>query len=161
MAKVILFLYQNAYCVITTNLHTALPCLAFDTKVCLLHKKKEESHGVGRFEGMESFYNWQTEEELLNGEYDFNNPTPNPKDFLKYRDNLIERCREFTGYDSQKPTLDDDFEPLHKVISMIEYNENNMKRTLYWASRKDLLKIIYFRFIKNMNKDDIDSEKYL
>ncbi len=160
LAKVVLFLYQNAHCVITANLHTAAPCLAFGTRVCLLHKKKEESHGVGRFEGMESFFNWQTEESLLNGEYDFNNPIPNPKEFEKYRDDLISRCKEFTGYDSQKPTLDDDFEPLFKVIAMIGFNDNNVKRTLYYASRKDLLKTLYFRFLKYMDMYDIDGEVY-
>jgi len=40
LAKIVLFLYHNAHCVITPNLHTALPCLAFGTRVCLLHKMK-------------------------------------------------------------------------------------------------------------------------
>lgn len=161
LAKIVLFLYHNAYCVITPNLHTALPCLAFGTKVCLLHKKNEETHGAGRYEGMETFFNWQSEESFFNGGYDFNNPISNPKDFEKCRDDLVSRCKDFTGYDSNKPTLDDDFEPLHKIIAMIGFNENNLKRTLYYVSRKDLLKALYFRFVKNLSYRDINDEDYL
>lgn len=71
--------------VITLNLHIALSCLAFDTRGSLIHKKKEESHGMGRFEGMKPFFNWQSEEGLLDGEYDFNNASPNPNVFIRCR----------------------------------------------------------------------------
>ena len=116
LAKAVLFTYQNAHCVITPNLHTALPCLAFHTKVCLLSKKKEASNAVGRFDGMESFFNWQTEDGFLKGNYSFNDPPENPTEYEKYRDELVEKCRLFTGYDSDKPTLDDDFEPLFTLF---------------------------------------------
>ena len=161
LAKVVLFMYHNAHCVITTNLHTAAPCLAFGTSVCLLKKKTEASHGVGRFEGMETFFNWQTTEEFLNGGYDLNSPIPNPKEFEKYRDALIGKCTEFTGFDSRKPTLDDDFEPLHKVISMLALNHNNVRRTLYWASTRDLLKMLFLKVFKKVDMYDIDDNDYL
>lgn len=161
LAKAVLFMYQNAHCVITTNLHTALPCLAFNTKVCLLKKKEEFSHGMGRFEGMESFFNWQTEESFLNNNYDFNTPIQNPTAFIEYQKKLIDRCREFTGFDSKKPTLGDNFEPLHEIFSIISANQNNVKRTLYWASKKDLLKMFFLQLFKKVDMNDIDSENYL
>lgn len=160
LAKSVLFTYQNAHCVITTNLHTALPCLAFGTRVCLLVKEKEASNAIGRFDGMESFYNRQTQEDFLNGKYDFNSPPDNPVGYEKYRDSLIEKCRSFTGFDSEKPTLDDDFEPLFTVFNVIRENHNNIKRCLYWASKRELLKMLILKIFKKVDRNDIDSDNY-
>lgn len=161
LAKVVLFMYHNAHCVITSNLHTALPCLAFGTRVCLLKKEYEISNGIGRFDGMESFFNWQTEDSFINNGYDFNYPMDNPKNYEGIRYSLIEKCKSFTGYDSEKPTIEDDFEPVHELISMLALNDKNIKRTLYWAGKKDLLKMIYLKAVKKADMYDIDSDEYL
>ena len=161
LAKVVLFMYQNARCVITTNLHTAIPCLAFETKVCLLKKKNEASHGLGRFDGMEGYFNWQTEEDFLNGGYDFNNPISNPDEYKEQQKILISQCKNFTGFDSQKPTLDDDFEPLHMVLNMMELKHNNIRRTLYWATKNELMRMLFLKIFRNVDMYDIDSDIYL
>jgi len=33
--------------------------------------------------------------------FDFNDPTPNPTDYLEVREKLVKKCREFTGYDEE------------------------------------------------------------
>ena len=161
LAKAVLFMYQNAFCVITSNLHTAIPCLAFGTRVCLIHKKNEASNGVGRFEGMESFFNWQTEESFLEDGYDVNNPIENPIAFKKYQRQLVEKCKTFTGYDSKKPTLDDDYEPLHGLLSILALDDSNIKRTLFWAGRKDLLKMLILKLFRKKDINDFSDDSYL
>lgn len=120
VAKAFLFLYQNAHCVVTRNLHTAVPCLGFNTRVCLIELELPPGHfAMGRFDGMEGYFNQVTKESFLAGAYDFNNPPENPKAFEETRDAMIRKCREFTGFDSNKPTLDDDFDPTNVLISLI------------------------------------------
>ena len=126
-----------------------------------LKKEKEASHGTGRFEGMESFFIWQTTRGFLDGDYDFNVPPPNPKEYEKYRDFLVEKCRTFTGYDSNKPTLEDNYEPLHNILSIINLNNNCIKRTLYWSSKKDLIRMLFLKIFKRIDMYDIKDDIYL
>lgn len=170
VAKAFLFLYQNAHCVITTNLHTAMPCLAFNTPVCAVEIIAPMHFGIGRFDGMEGYFHWETVESFLAGGYDFNDPPENPRAFEESRDLLIGKCREFTGYDSLKPALDDDFNPLYAVISSIscrsrecnpEKNKNRVKKALYSAKRKDLLKMLILKTIRKVDEHDIRGDQYL
>ena len=161
LAKAILFMYQNARCVITTNLHTALPCLAFGVNVCLLEKKYEHAYGLGRFEGMEGFFNTFSEESFLNGEYNVNSPKPNPLVFKKYRDKMIKQCKDFTGFDANCPTLPDDYEPLHYLFNILAENHNNVRRTLYWSTKKELIMMFLLKLLKKTDRNDITSEDYL
>lgn len=167
VAKVFLFLFQNAYCVITPNLHTATPCLAFNTKVCLVEWSKPPHYIIGRFDGMEDYFHRATKESFLEGCYDFNNPPENPKAFEEKRDELITKCREFTGYDANKPTLDDDFNPTYALISSISrkrigiFFENNVRRAMYAASRKDLIKMLILKMTGRMSLLDIRGDQYL
>lgn len=164
LAKAVLFMFQNAHCVITTNLHTAIPCLAFHTSVCYIEKESYLDWGIGRFEGLEGFFNQQTEESFLNGGYDFNSPPENPRAFEQYRDLLVERCKGFTGFDANRPTIEDDFEPLHTVLAMIsarDFKYNNIKRVLYYAGKRDLLKMLVMKAVRNTDRNDIYGEDYL
>lgn len=167
VARAVLFMYQNAYCVITTNLHTGIPCLAFGTKVCMIKNIKELEWAGGRFDGMSDFFAWETVGTFQEGAYDFNNPPDNRDAYLRYRDLLVEKCKSFTSFDSNKPTLDDDFDPLHAVLRVISASEqnganyNNVRRTLYYAGKKDMLKMLLLKTIRQTDMDDITSENYL
>ena len=77
---------------------------------------------------------------------------------------MIEKCVQFTGYDANRPTLDDDFEPVHTVLSAIsskDWQYERIKRTLYYARRKDLLKMLILKTVKRVNWHDIESDQYL
>ena len=168
VAKAFLFFYQNAYCVITTNLHTAIPCLAFNSRVCLIDRKFPPTHfAVGRFDGMEDYFNKETEENFLAGGYDFNNPPENPRAFEKTRDGLIDKCREFTGYDSNKPALDDDFNPAYALISSVSRKHvgdgfnKNIIRAMYFAKEKDIRKMLWLKKLRKVNQHDIRGDRYL
>ena len=47
--EILLKKYQSAHLVITTRLHVALPCLALDTPVILLHKNIYDNDRLGDF----------------------------------------------------------------------------------------------------------------
>lgn len=84
-AESLLKKYGKAKCVITTRLHAALPCLALETPVLFL------GSGGNRFGGLKSLLRTCTKKEMLSGDFDFNfnRPTPNSKDYLPIRNNLI------------------------------------------------------------------------
>ena len=91
-AEYILDLYRKAKCVVTTRLHAAMPCLAFETPVLMLTSVKNDKSIDFRFTGLIDDVRCSSREELCNGEidYDFDNPPENPKTYLPKRENLIE-----------------------------------------------------------------------
>lgn len=96
MAENLLKLYEEASCVITDRLHCALPCLALKTPVLLLKDRgmKERFDGLSELvleSDLESF------KKNINI-FDVDNPPENPKDYLRIRKNLIEKCKDFTGH---------------------------------------------------------------
>jgi hypothetical protein len=94
-AEMLLDLYQRAHCVITSRLHVALPCLALQTPVLLLHGKEDQS----RFAGLHDLVRHCQSTEYLNNEFffDMDIPGENQKDYLALRQRLIECCSRFVG----------------------------------------------------------------
>ena len=138
-AKIMLFLYHQASAVITMNLHTALPCLAFGTPVCLIDQEKYD----GRFDGLDELLVHCSKHDFMNrGFYDINNPPDNKDSFIDMREKLIETCRTFTGFDADVPTLEDDYQPdmfsLLELLSMYRRAVNTIggRRLLKEAMRK-------------------------
>lgn len=95
LAEMLLDLYQRAHCVITSRLHVALPCLALQTPVLLLH----ETEDTNRFAGLHELTRHGLSSEYLEGKLDFNleSPGDNNTDYMKFRKKLIDRCVEFIG----------------------------------------------------------------
>jgi hypothetical protein len=95
-ANYILDLYRKAKCVVTTRLHTALPCLAFKTPVLMVDK-----HDLGnkdsRFWGLTDHTRSCSARELCEGlvDYDFDHPPENPTTYLPIRENLIKIMTEW------------------------------------------------------------------
>ncbi|HFU3984748.1 TPA: polysaccharide pyruvyl transferase family protein [Streptococcus suis] len=98
LAQYFLYLYQSAHSVITTRLHATLPCLALETNVLML---EEPGFDVSRFDGLRELANHMTIQEFLDTEYNVDNPLQNPSTYLPLRENLENRCYEFTGFKSQ------------------------------------------------------------
>lgn len=156
IAKIMLFLYHNAFSVVTPNLHTALPCLAFGTPVCFLDQEVYD----GRLDGIYEWLNHCRREKFLEGNfYDVNNPPENPKEFLKFREAIADKCRNFTGYDASCPTLPDDYSPdIFAIIRMLAISDAKNGRAVRKAKAvsvadiflRRLLNVMFPRVFKNI-----------
>ena len=103
LAQYWLTLYQSAHVVITTRLHAMLPSLALGTPVIALPASDSE-----RFTGLIDLVNYYNKKTFIqNKDISIDHPLKNPKDFIKLRDSLVDKCTAYTGYDSQKSYLDD------------------------------------------------------
>lgn len=156
LAKVMLALYHNAHCVVTPRLHVALPCTAFGTPVCVIKVGERR----GRFDGMTDCFNEYERAEFLENPkaYDFDNPPENPQKHLEIRENLIERCKAFTGYDSAAPLFGDDYEPLIALLNLLRADYKNdrdvINKMLYWATTDELADVLYKKTSLKYNKHD-------
>lgn len=105
IAEFFLSMYQNAFCMVTSRLHAALPALAFETPTLLL-KDRYKFYDDLRFSGLVELLNSSEVAELLSGKiaFDFNKPLPNRDDYLRYREKLEEKCVQFTGFDGHSKT---------------------------------------------------------
>ncbi|MDY7230446.1 polysaccharide pyruvyl transferase family protein [Hyalangium rubrum] len=93
-AERLLDAYQRAHCVVTTRLHCALPCLAFETPVLLLDQSPDQT----RFAGLHQLLRHSSPEAFLEGKgfpFDLQNPEPNDLDYLKLRNELTSRVEQF------------------------------------------------------------------
>lgn len=156
LAKIILSLYHNAHCVVTSRLHAGLPCLALETPVLLL-RLNNKGRG-GRFEGLSSLLHECTDEELIFDKevYDFDNPPENPEQYCELRESLIQRCQNFTGYYSPNSIARDNLEAFLSLIKMLKYDYNNIRRTLWFAEKDDLLNVLYEKQVKRVSKHDLE-----
>lgn len=95
LAEMLLDLYQRAHCVVTSRLHVALPCLALQTPVLLLHETDDSS----RFSGLNELIRHCLARDYLDGSYQFDldNPGENRQEYLAFREGLVERCCAFIG----------------------------------------------------------------
>ena len=159
MAKFTLFLYHNAHCVVTIALHAALPSTAFGTPVCVISQDNLDARS--RFEGLESCFNILTKEQFLNDpeSYDINNPPSNPDTFLEIGQKIAETCEKFTGFDSKKPVLEDDYNPIRDIAKIMPYRMGPIYKALYYVSNKDLLKTVYNRKVKGINRFAIEPSR--
>ncbi|MCW5770556.1 MAG: polysaccharide pyruvyl transferase family protein [Rhodospirillaceae bacterium] len=94
-AEHLLDIYQRAHCVVTTRLHCSLPCLALQTPVLLIDVAADRY----RFSGLDSLLHHCTLDEFVGAEdgFDIETPPPNELDYLKYRNLLVRRVREFVA----------------------------------------------------------------
>ena len=95
-AENLLNYYRKCKCVVTTRLHAAMPCLAFETPILMLSSDRR-GYLDQRFTGLVEYTRHCSKEELLNGEidYDFDHPPENPKTYLPIRENLIKIMNEW------------------------------------------------------------------
>ncbi|NBD12951.1 polysaccharide pyruvyl transferase family protein [Corallococcus silvisoli] len=105
-AEGLLDTYQRAHSVVTTRLHCALPCLAFETPVLLIDQSPDQT----RFAGLHQLLRHCAPQQFMTGSgipFDFQNPEPNDLDYLKLRNELTARVQQFiTGVSSGNLTPD-------------------------------------------------------
>lgn len=142
VAKVMLYLYHNAACVVTPCLHTIMPCLAFETPVLRLIKGDSPNSKDYRFYGYEGFYREACQKDFLENKniYNFDRPPKNPDKYKKIRKELIQKCKDFTGINKS-----------HSPVS--RHTENNIL-SLIWASQWTTYK--KKRFLRFVEKSDLE-----
>lgn len=161
LAKVMLSLYHNAHLVVSSRMHVILPSLALETNVLEIKTREAFIKGAAvRYMGYEGFTNYididNHFEELYN--YDFDNPPKNPTKHLKYREELIKKCSDFTGYNNTESLIETDFNPLIKLVQLSAYKKENIGRIIYWASIQELIKALYYRLQGFDRYDLVDNE---
>ena len=152
-------MYHQAAAVVTGNMHASMPSLAVNTPVCLLTDENKGPDVQKRFSGLIDFLNHYTTEEFLASDvYDFDNPPKNPMKHLECREKLIERCREFTGYYNDKPTLEDDFNPGLELMRLLQFcswkHDKEYKGMIAIPPRRRILKAAILRYL-GKDKHDI------
>ena len=158
VAKAILFAFQNAHVIFTSNLHTVLPALSLETPVCFLNPGKDDQFfdWNGRFSGLKDlFFVSSIDDFVLHNSYDVNCPPKNPVKYLDMREKLILRCEQFTGFDSKKPLFEDGYDPSLDLLYVLRHSENDFQRSLMFATPVDLFKALWERTIKHKNYLDI------
>lgn len=149
LAEYFLYLYQSAHCVITTRLHAALPSLAFETPVLLI--KEKGKYEQDRFSGLLDFlYNVEEKEYMENPNvFNLNNPPKNKPDYLQYRNELIKKCKSFTGYSNPRATFRTiDFKDIYENIEFIKIFTNGTK-----SSHKRLLLNGDVKWLKEITRE--------
>lgn len=95
IAKNLLKEYATAKLVITTRIHSALPCLALGTPVILIVKNYDKK----RFKGIADLLNFVGYDEnkklIMRIKKDNNGNIINPTEHIKYADKLKKICKEF------------------------------------------------------------------
>lgn len=96
-AERLLAIYAGAAAVVTTRIHTAMPCLALGTPVLLLVPPSPPR----RIADVTTLLNWCEERHFLGDEYtfDFTAPSANSDAFRRLVPLLEQKCRHFTGTD--------------------------------------------------------------
>ena len=104
IAEYFLYLYQSAFCVVTTRLHAALPSLAFETPILLI---KDKNFDKNRYSGLSELVHNVKERDYLKDpkQYDIDNPPRNSNAYLEIRNQLIKTCKAFTRFDNPKHTF--------------------------------------------------------
>lgn len=153
-AKFFLFLYHNAFCVITPRLHVALPAVSFGTPVCML--KGGNLIRKKRFDGLEDLFNEVDIDQFQGSEdvYDINHLPKNPVKILNMRDELVRICSAFTHYDSQKSVFEDDYNPLIEMADALKYDSRVISKTVLFEKTSNLGKTLIRRIFHGTNRFD-------
>ena len=158
LAKIYLKKIQEAHIVITNRLHGALPAIALETPTYFVADFNWNTIKERCSDYFDMFPTYSNSEFLQNKNIiDFENPITLNK-HLDIRNNLIEKCKKFTGYfnsDSPINNFSSDFD-IFQLIKSLDFNSNyNRRKVLYDIPIKYMIKNIYTRLILRKNDDDV------
>lgn len=157
VAKIMLKLYQSAFCVVSPRLHVVLPCLALQTPVLRIIAPEKIIGEPSRYSGYENFIHTVNIEDFIKDKriYNFAFPPKNPNKHMEIRKKLIDVCSKFTGFDNKNSIIDDKQNSLIELIKLSQYKYPQIKRLLYWAKEEDMEEIIKLRG-GGVNKHDLE-----
>jgi Polysaccharide pyruvyl transferase len=103
-AEIVLEQYRRAKCVITSRLHAAMPCLAFETPVVLVHKDPDSDSRMG---GLIELVRHCSPRDVLKGRLpiDPDAPTPNSSAYCKLRSQLVSTMTEWVRKKTLSPSM--------------------------------------------------------
>lgn len=103
LAKLFLYYYQSAHCVVTERLHCMLPCLALNTSVLAI-----SGRDFKRYSGLIELTRNVTEKEFIQDKncFDLDNPPKNPSLYKSAKEQLEQRCKAYTNFDSENSYLE-------------------------------------------------------
>lgn len=130
-------IYQNAYCVVTTRYHAAMPSIALETPVILIPSSFESS----RYEELDKFVHIISRENFLSNDYyyDFNKLKTN-KDISDIKENLENICYSFINNNKVKINNYCSNELENTYLNLLKDYENlfeefeNFKRVSYYKN---------------------------
>lgn len=93
LAKIVLEIYRHAELVVTSRIHSALPCLAFRTPVILVVRKRDAL----RYSGLENLFNHIYVDDGIAKIQTSSGRVVNPGVFEEFAQNLKTRCLEYVG----------------------------------------------------------------
>lgn len=154
-AENFLTLYENATCVITDRIHCALPCLALKTPVLFIDDNVE--FGIERLEGVTDLFIKSSFEDYKNDYsiFDVENPPKNPKDYLKLRNNLIKKTKEFTGHINDSYLVDD----TNRLFKNINLLSKSTRKTREFLGNVDKVIEEYKNEVSRQNQIILEQKK--
>ena len=152
--------YQQAKLVITTRLHCALPCVALGTPVIVLHKEIFDEDRLGSFFSL--FQNYIDEDFLkMDIKQILEKPKKNNKDYLRIKEELNKRCKQFIKYCENTTFNIEDLPDLDEYKSYVE--KISWYKEIYEKERLNVEKIEHKRVeeynLYHKNLEDINKEK--
>ena len=120
-ARRLLSLYAQARAVVTSRLHCALPCLAFQTPVLLIDSARD----AYRFSGLHDLVrHWAPEDFLTDAApFDPNDPPPNATAYLAHRHALARTINTFIDPANKSDAAPHPFMPDTDVENLIDIEE--------------------------------------
>lgn len=160
IANLYLNIFQSAHMVVSSRLHTILPCLALETPVLRVVSTKCERNIKERFSGYQDMVHSVKIEDLLEDrfEYDFEAPPKNPDKHLELRDSLIEKCKAFTQYDNSESLIIDEPYPILKLLELSASSACQLKRVLWHARKSYLVKRWFMKCFFGRSIHDIKEQ---
>lgn len=138
--------YQAAHLVLTNRLHVALPCIALGTPVILIHKENFEADRLGTYLTYTNSFS-DVEFEKADIKSILEEPQENKKDYIKIREQLIQKCQEFVEKcekgevfcKEELPELEEYKQYVKKIKWYQQLNENirvKAKKNTYETKRR-------------------------
>lgn len=156
IAKLYLKYIQQAYLVVTTRLHGALPALALETKAVFITRNSNTQYE--RTSDIKQYLPYMSKEEFIEKyktSEDINNILFSNR-YIEQRLFLINKCSSFTGFNSNKSVIPNttSLEDIELLFKSIKKNGIESK-ILFDLPIKCLVKNILLRLVFRKNDDDI------
>ncbi len=159
-------IYQGASLVVTTRLHCALPSLALETPVIMIHDSNNIDK-VNRIGVFLELVNHTSKESFISGKFDdlIKNPKANPTNYLEIREKLELLVSEFIDKGCKDYLENQQNVELYKkyFVEQKKYIVNLLR--VSFEKKLNLSKQEYMNWIDNINRenrmviDKINSEK--
>ena len=146
--------YKSARAVITTRLHCALPCLALGVPVLLVDN--DRVFEKDRFSGLKDLLHSCSEEEFIQGKYEFSliQPPPNGTNWKTLKDGLLKTIADWTVWSEKNEA---------ELYSRIQKQYDLLPERLTWKNEcaEELIKRLQNERVENHQWMDKQEEARL